>query len=279
MRRFLTLLIAAVIVSMALPLIAQAESVNLTFGAGLGDPVLVTTPVHGSAPTLAGPYQFTISGSSNSNVNGPKLGFCIQFNEDIHNGQSGQFMVETLAADLMSRPSVGAVQGQVEADQILYLLKKYGNPMSPSYPTAISDALTVAIWDVLEATGNNPVTEVGIDPTTETLYITGDGASIAGTNNIGVNWAKTSTAVTTANGWLSGLMYGVDPAAADLFDSSKVVAFYNDGIQDQSIVLGISPFGSSTPEPSRSTAIAGMALFGMMIGGGRFMVRRSRRAA
>jgi hypothetical protein len=257
---------------------AHAENVNLTFGAGLGDAVMVTTPLHGSAPTLAGPYQFTISGSSNSDINGTKLGFCIQFNEDIHNGQSGQFMVETLAADLMGRPSLGPVQGQVVADQILYLLKKYGDPMNPTYPTPISDALTVAIWDVLEATGNDPSTEVGGNPATETLHITGGGDSIAGTNNLGVSWAKTSTAVTTANGWLSGLKYGVEPLAADLFDSSKVVAFFNDGIQDQSIVLGISPFGSSTPEPSRSTAMAGMALLGMVIGGGRLIVRRTRRA-
>jgi hypothetical protein len=273
MRRLFTMFNVAVLPFVSLLLIAgsaHAENVNLTFGAGLGDAVMVTTPLHGSAPTLAGPYQFTISGSSNSDINGTKLGFCIQFNEDIHNGQSGQFMVETLAADLMGRPSLGAVQGQVEADQILYLLKKYGNPMSPSYPSAISDALTVAIWDVLEAVGN--------DPTTNSLHITGSSGSITGTNNLGVNWDKTLAAVTTANGWLSGLQYGVEPAAADLFDSSKVVAFYNNGIQDQSIVLGISPFGSSTPEPSRSTAMAGMALLGMVIGGGRLIVRRTRRA-
>jgi hypothetical protein len=231
---------------------AVADSVHLTFDGAFGDAVTVS-----GENTLAGPYKFTIGNPNTSSIpNNDYYGFCIQFNQNIFNGQQGDFTVETLKADL----------GQTKADQILRLIYDYsttvinspnpgdlGDPSNPAHYNFGSDALTIAIWDVLQATGND-----------------GDGnLSIGGTNQISAsNWGdatRGAAAVTQANAWLKDLQYNVDPTT-NLYDSTKVVAFYNESIQDQSIVLGFTPF-VTTPEPTSRVGLAGMCMLGLMIGG------------
>jgi hypothetical protein len=245
---------------------AAADSVHLTFDGAFGDAVTVS-----GENTIAGPYKFTIGAFNNSQIpNGDYYGFCIQFNQNISNNQQGDFTVETLAADL----------GQTKADQILRLLNDYsttqigggvyspksgalGDPTNPAQYSFGSDALTIAIWDVLQATGND-----------------GSGhLSIGGTNQISAtNWGDSgrgTDAVKQANDWLADLQYNVDPTT-NLYDPTKVVAFYNESIQDQSLVLGFSPF-VQTPEPTSKVGLAGMCMLGLIIGG-RFAYGRRRAA-
>src|SRR5262249_9604991 len=130
---------------------------HLTFDGAFGDAVTVS-----NENTIAGPYEFTIGAFNNSQIpNGDYFGFCIQFNQNISNNQQGDFTVETLAADL----------GQTKADQILRLIYDYantpiggayspksgssGDPAHPAQYNFGSDALTIAIWDVLQATDND----------------------------------------------------------------------------------------------------------------------------
>jgi hypothetical protein len=263
---------------------ATADQVHLTFGNGLGDNVTVNTPSQGSANTMAAPYSFTISGTSTQSPpdvspyrndsalpNGTYYGFCIQFNQDIGSGSDGQFTVESLVADL----------GQKPADQILALLADYlhdyGDPGSLGTTATLGkDALTIAIWDVLTATGNatnngGPYLMIaGKDSATHYDNLT---ATFTSNKSGGVDPNDTMTgAVGVANKWLKGLQYNVDPTSDvygdSLYPLNDVVAFYNSSLQDQSVVIGFSyPFTPPVPEPSTLIGLAGMGLMGLLIGG------------
>ncbi len=245
--------------------------VHLTFDGAFGDGVTIS-----GTGTTAGPYKITIGPTNTSNIpNGDYYGFCIEFNQHISNGDNADFAVKTLAADTNV--------GQTKADQILRLLYDYsttkiggtyafpanplGDPTNPAQLNFGSDALTIAIWDVLQATGNDASTHL----------------SIGGTNQItATSWGNAGRgvdAVKQANDWLAQLTYNVDPTTQGLtlYDSTKVVAFYNTSLQDQSIVLGFSPF-AQVPEPAPQVGLAGMGMLGLVLGG-TFAYGRRRRAA
>ncbi len=270
---------------------AHADSVTLTFDQALGNGLTVNTPTKVFTPaapsgaysfsTVTGPYQYTVSNSTNPVAlpDTTYYGFCIQFNQDVTQSgplSQGTFTVETLAQDL----------GQTTADQILYLINQYSASTPSGHPTGLdasnptgnpqvyNDALTIAIWDVLQANANNG----------SSLKLSNSipNPNIAAANgNLGVSFSDNSlngtgsgTAVGIANGWLANLSYNTN-ITSGLYDANKVVAFSNPSIQDQSVILGIEYPFTPVPEPQRIVGLVGLGLMGSLIGG--VLLRRRNR--
>jgi hypothetical protein len=295
MRRVVILLSVTLALTFALPAMvgsAFADQVYLTFNNAYGHTLDVYTPNQGNADTQTAPYEFTISGTptgvpdgkiNNSSIpNATYDGFCIQFNQDIFNGANGQFNVISLAQDLPDLPG-SSTTVNYRAEDILALIKDYTNPPLSGDPTNLGrtatvakDALTIAIWDVLAATGNNSSGYLSVVPGTS-----------SSDHQIGVNFDDTTLndnsntttgAVALANSWLKQLHFGTSPALSDQYSSSSVVAFASPTLQDQSVVISFAYPFVSTPEPYSLVSLVGMGILGMTIGGCAFMVRRRRAA-
>ena len=290
MRRATTLLSIGFLVALASSVIADragADSVDISFVGTDGNNLHINTPTLAEGAylhyTTTGPYQYTFSNSTNPSAlsNGTHYGFCIQFNQTISGGPQGTFMVETLAQDLSQ--NLGASLGPIAADQILYLINQYststpsGHPtgLDPSMPTSnpqvYNDALSIAIWDVLQASGPNGTLLKISNSSWSSL---GNTASSGG--NINADFDSGSTAaITMANTWLSALKIGMDQTSG-LFPSGQVVAFYNSGVQDQSLILGIAYPFTPVPEPHSMIGLAGLGLMGSLIGGVLLCTRKRR---
>jgi PEP-CTERM motif len=230
---------------------ADFGTVTLSLTGAFGRGVTVAPVSSGAEGTIAGPYGYHLSDSTNTSVvpNGDYLGFCIALTENINFNSPAAFHIETLATDLIGETD--ATKGQIQADNILALVQDFkakgGSPLSPAAGT-LADALTIAIWDVINATAISPAS-----------------LQIGAAGNIGVSWDPSDPAVIQANKWLNSLYSDVDPVAnyIPLYSDANVYALDNvDAVQDQSVVIGFSSGsnGSPVPEPSPFLSLMGMGL-------------------
>lgn len=262
---------------------AQIGSVDLELPSSpIGDSVTVT-PVGGSGEaTNAGPYTYDLSNPGNLTVANdlglaysgnsyiatmvPKAGFCIALTTDIYeNVQYTNFQLESVT------PSSSGPLTATQLNNIIQLMDAYnaagGTLTSPQYNTWQSDALSIAIWDVLNGKGTDAA---GVSPSG---YKINSGTG----NDIAVSWTSDSNssdttgyAVYQANQWLASLTSASAslPSGDFLFALDGTNADNNEGlpkpVQNQSIVLalGSSMTDSSvgTPEPKDLKSLAGLAL-------------------
>jgi len=249
-----------------------------------GDSVTVTPVGAGNESTVAGPYPYTIVNQNTpvgsqlipdrASFSNPYLGFCIALTENIGYGQSATFSVTTLQSDLEGENPGNPSKGDIQANNILALIQDYvtagGVPTNPVKGT-LSDALTIAIWDAINATNG-------------TLYVNGAGDPSPVTGNIGVNWSYTDLAVKDANSWLKTLSSSSDLTNGNAtvttntrYAGANVYALNNaDGVQDQSLVIAFGNGGNTVPEPVDAASLSSLGLIGLITGGS-FVFRRRRR--
>ncbi len=289
MDRILRVTLIAATICMAGSAFAD-QYVTLTIGNSgdphYGDPLSVTPVGGGSESTVAGPYPYTIvnMGTPPSSqlipdrpsFSNPYLGFCIALTENINYGQSATFLVTTLQYDLVGENSSNAQRGQIQASNVLALIQDYvnfgGNPMNPVKGT-LSDALTIAIWDAVNANNSNGI-----------LHVNGASDPNLVIGNIGVSWSYSDTAVKDANLWLSTLSSTADMTNVNStvttntqYQAANVYALDNaNGVQDQSLVIafGNGP-NTPVPEPRDVASLSGLSLIGLLVGG-LFSIRRRR---
>ncbi len=260
---------------------------NMTPGSAVGDLVSILGKggIGGYQSTAAGPYQYNLSGvdpadaavlqlnGSGPTYSGTVYGFCIQLLTDIYVGTNNPGF--TLSSTI---PSAVATAGQVS--DLLYLMKEYSSaptngmfnvPSGPanSATAAKGDALTIAIWEVLNGTG----TDAG--PQKYNIVATGAGVPSPNANDITVHFATadTTSIVNQANLWLAGVTPTGPPSAG--LPSSDLYALLNPSVQDQTVTF-VTGGGSSlapVPEPTDARSLVGLVFLGLAAGAV-VMVRR-----
>jgi hypothetical protein len=243
---------------------AFADTVNLTIASAgdprFGDSLSVTDTSGTSTSTVAGPYPYTIQNIDNKTnpliPDGSYTGYCIALTEDIFYGQTAQFTVTSLATDLTGETN--QTLGTIQADNVLALIQDYVNadpvhniPTNPVKSVA-SDALTVAIWDVVNAKSSSNPLKINSDS---------NNIQVSGGSNI-------TTAVADANVWLKSLYTGQAPPTSALYAGANVYALDNSQeVQDQSIVIAFGNGHNTVPEPADVASLSSLGLIGLLIGG------------
>jgi hypothetical protein len=239
---------------------------NMTPGSAVGDLVSVYGKggVGGYQSTAAGPYQYNLTGvdsadaavlglnGSGPTYSGTVYGFCIQLLTDIYVGTSNPgFKLSSMI------PSNVATPGQVS--DLLYLMKEYSSSptngmfnvqagAANSANAAKGDALTIAIWEVLNGTGTDTS---GQDYNIIGYSGTNTPASPS-PNDITVHFA---TADVTPSGAPTGL------------PSTDLYALLNDTVQDQTVTF-VTGGGNSNPvpEPNDAKSLVGLVFLGLAAG-------------
>lgn len=239
-----TLLLAATMIAGT----ARADSLTLTFVAGLGNTVNVAAPGRASQSVIAGPYSYDLSKSTQPPINSsskPQLydGFCIDFNDTIAPKDSATFQVESLTS-------------YNEGSKIQGLLYQYALAADPSNPLSAltnpvkgvdADALSIAIWEVeTEKAGGT-----GLINTNAKTDLTVSGFSDGMTSQI----------VSLANTWLADLTSSTVEKNQSDVEAYALVDNAWDPLQAQCVVVGF------VPEPAAYVGLAGMGLMGLAIGG------------
>jgi hypothetical protein len=256
-------------VSLTLPTpSSDYAGVTTSAGANLGLVYLGPYPYTLSSPAFVPAEQAveTALGFNAQGTNTPMhTGFCIALTTDINaNVQYNNFQVELAASDTTALSSA-------HLNSIIQLLNDYAS--EPSHPSLVtpgvgeySDALSMAIWDVLNATSSG------------TLKIGTPGNLVAGNISVDTSGSNDPTrvaaAIGDANGWLAAL--NGSPASLPNDDYMFVLDGTNASsinqaapVQNQSLVI-VSSMGfsnSPVPEPKDARSLAGLGLLGLVAGG------------
>jgi hypothetical protein len=272
MKRLISVLIVAVL---AVPGVAFADAlgpVDLTLYTVGGHTADVTTPSIGWVYTCPYYYQLSVPNGSTAptSLAGSYSGFCLSLTTEIYQGtEYTDFAIQKMT-DVFSRTT---------ADQILKLFTDYsnapalGSPTSPA-PSAASDAMSVALWAVLQGAAS-----VTVDSTTFTAY---SGLSESGSVVMSVTGLSSDAiSLLSRPEWLRDITG--DSSGTSLYTAGTIYALINpDDVQRQEITL-LTPgsesasLSASVPEPAPFVRFASLALVGLPIGA-IVLYRRRRRA-
>ena len=261
---------------------AQSLTVDLELGNPGTDTATIVTASTGAPaggnPNLGAaylcPYPYTLSNPSDATAfqaifgtSAPvsASGFCIALTTEISANTSTPytgFQVETASTSNVlssnSSPVNNVAASNDPLDNVLKLMWQYylhGGSLTSPTPSALSDALTMAIWEVLDGSGKDTASASGF------MINSGDT-----TNDISISGgdANVNSGIITANGWLAGL----NTQTVELSPAGLYALVGPTNVQSQSIVLAVNPLmiqskTVATPEPKDAVALLGLVSIGL----------------